>query len=258
MPGFDWKAALASGVSTAPVLAAHTFVNDLGSRMGMVSVVASDERYYGCKNGIAGRSVVAEHVVGRLGSLLGAPVPPVALIDFDDELLDLNRELGHFKRGRWHGSRWLLGLTDALPLQHEHEPENRDRLARLCVLYSWVHAADYQFMYRKAAPNQVWSVDHGEFLPGGSAWSIATLAAAAGKTPSWDGCLASCNFSKSELRPAGDALAAVSEPQIVDILAGIPKNWGCPLSERVALAEYLITRRDQMGLLLAKYRMKRV
>lgn len=56
----------------------------------------------------------------------------------------------------------------------------------------------------------------------------------------------SCGLRPSEFRPAVDSLAQISDGTIAEIVAGPPQAWHVSLSERIALAQYLARRRDDL------------
>src|SRR5262249_28807405 len=126
------------------------------------------------------RMMIADHVVGRAGRLLGAPVPDVAFIEVPAELIMAQAEMANLIPGIAHGSRFIDNTTDRDVLSHVAEPDNRPRFALLAVSYGWAHAADHQFIYEKTSPHRVYSHDHGHFFPpgpqGAPHWSSASLA----------------------------------------------------------------------------------
>jgi hypothetical protein len=82
---------------------------------------------------------VSEHLAGRCGALVGAPVADVALISLSDDLVEdglvvLGRDGRQAESGLQHGSRWVEPYGDRKGI--EYVEENRTRLGALQVLYS--------------------------------------------------------------------------------------------------------------------------
>jgi hypothetical protein len=130
-------------------------------------------------------------------------------------------------------------------IEYHDLPGNRSRFARLAVLFGWVEPGDIQFFYQKKPPHHVYSFDHAYFLPGGRGWTIDMLRQAAKATP-FDGILSPCGITKDELNNALRFLAIVSTEAIADVVAVPPEVWNFSLAERVAVAEYLYKRRNDL------------
>lgn len=141
---------------------------------------------------IVDRSLVTSHVAGRLGEAIGAPVPPVALIELTRTFL-LEHGLTDIVPGLAHGSRELHGMNEGncaarflssegarsfegweipsalLPILRA--PENRERLARLALLRAWLGLpgpAWQSLLYEAKQPALVHGIDfeyHGRALP---------------------------------------------------------------------------------------------
>ncbi len=151
----------------------------------------------------------------------------------------------HFDAGIGHGSLFIEGCYDGWELEHVDEEENLDRYALLAALYGWTQAADHQFLYRKMPPHLVYSVDHGHFLEGGPEWTTASLLVAPKALPN---CLiaSSAALSRNALQSATLRLQRVADEDIAEAVAAPPDSWGMMMHERVALAEYLARRRDDL------------
>jgi hypothetical protein len=122
------------------------------------------------------RQMVNDQVVARLGMLMGAPVGKPSLVDISQDLIDMSPEYADILAGIAHSTEFIKDCSDDRELfLHTKETTNRERFALLCILYSWVHARDHQFIYNKIKPNLVHSVDHGHFFVGGSDWTIERL-----------------------------------------------------------------------------------
>lgn len=209
-----------------------------------VLVTASDGVDYVVKGIHKGRVLVNDRVVGLLGALLDAPVGTVALIDVPQELIAMEPEMSHMSPGVSHGTVFLRGCGDRESVAHA-TGDNRERFARLAVLYGWVFASDHQVIYENVPPHTVHSVDHGHFFPGGPPWTEASLAGAS--PPEADQVLVSqAHLTQDELRAALPQLEAVTDDDLVEIVGGVPTAWGLTIPESVTLVSYLQGRRAQL------------
>jgi hypothetical protein len=169
-----------------------------------VLLACDDGSDYVVKGQQAGRMIVTDQVVGRLGGAVLAPVAEITLIDVPAELINAEPEMSHMRPGVSHGSRWLANCSDSKGFEQTTVPENRDRFARLALLYGWVIASDHQFIYENAEPRLVHSVDHGHFLAGATNWTEETLRHAPAPAPD-NNVVAACSLTTEELdRPAAD------------------------------------------------------
>ncbi len=151
----------------------------------------------------------------------------------------------HLPEGLAHGCLWVPGCTERAWLDHVAVPENRPRFVKLAVLYGWLIANDHQVIYENASPHLVYSVDHGHFFSGGPNWTIATLAAAPPAVADVS-IMNACVFDADEIGDATDDLRRLTPNAVVDAVTSSPVDWGLTEDERVALAEYLWNRRDQL------------
>ena len=135
-----------------------------------------------------GRALVAEHMAGSIGTGIGAPVAPVALIRVSQGLLDAQPDGLRLENdnsavpGIHHGSAWVDECIG--PSGPEHVDANRPRFAALLALYTWLHCSnDQQFLYT-ASTDSVISVDHSPFLPNGpGGWTKEALDTSSPPTP---------------------------------------------------------------------------
>jgi hypothetical protein len=112
---------------------------------------------YVVKGRQAGRQIVNDQLVARLGELLQAPVGKPTIVYVPQELIDEQPNLRGFRAGTAHGTRWIEDCSDvrcfsASDLLATNAPDNRSRLVLLAVLYSWTRANDHQFLYKKNRP----------------------------------------------------------------------------------------------------------
>jgi len=194
------------------------------------------------------RSLFNEQVVGRLGHEVGAPVPPVALVDVSNELIRLNFPMSHMLDGVAHGSKFVQSVVNVDEVRYFAIPQNRSRFASLALLYGWIGIeSDHvlEFLYDQASPPLVYSVDHGDFFRRGPEWRIPDLVAEAPPQPNSQ-IRFSCGLRNAELREAAASLLHIGDDVIANAIASPPERWEVPMQERVALAEVLARRRDQL------------
>lgn len=198
-----------------------------------------------------GRGIFTEQLVARLGQLLSAPVPEVALVEVSVELNDVIRAspASQFnfepQPGVHHGSRWALGYSDRQQLAYVDE--NRQAFAALHVLAVWVFCnGDHQWIYRNDPPHEVLSVDHSMFFPNGPEWTVEGLAQAAGNvTP--DQQFDSVGLGSDDYEEALGSLAELTADQIAHVVAAPPDDWGVGVTDREAIASFLWARRPSVA-----------
>ena len=243
----EWSVLLAVAATVPPAnTRAVTFLKAWPSYSKPAAMSCDDGHTYVAKGRVGiERSMIAEQVIGRLTPHIDAPVPPVILVQIDD-LRVLEPQMAAFAPGRLaHGSRDAgEPCGDRMGFQHGFAAENRSRFAALCILYSWCLASDHQVIYGNATPHLVYSVDHGHFLAGGPNWTAATLQA--GPPAVQDGYFTPLNLTDAELRDGRRRLAAITAEQIATAVAAPPDDWGLTLQDRIVLAEYLLTRKNQL------------
>ncbi len=213
-----------------------------------VRAMGVDGKTYVVKGQQAGRQIVNDQIVGYLGVLLGAPVGNPCIVEVDEILTNDpdEPEFAYFQPGLAHATQFIPDTVDDRDMRHyQGQAVNRDRFARLSVLYGWVGAADHQFLYNSQPPNAVHSVDHGHFFPHGPDWTINDLLTAppAVLDPK---IVNVCRFQPSEIQKAMVALVNLSEKEILQAVARPPVDWGITIRERVALVDYLVKRRQEL------------
>jgi hypothetical protein len=203
-----------------------------------------------------GRGVFNEQVIAALGVLVGAPVAPVALVRVPQDLIDeLNASAAtnhlNFQpsAGVHHGSRWQDNYSGRQAV--DHVDENRELFGALDVLHAWTGCSgDQQWIYHNDPPHTVLSTDHTTFFPDGFGWSKESVAAQhAGVTQ--DPVISAIGLTPSDRRTALDRLAAVDAAHVAAAVARPPASWGVSKEDRVALAEFLLARKDAVTTLLS-------
>lgn len=224
-------------------LRAITFREGWRTKARPVLVKCDDDNEYVAKGQQAGRQIVNDQIVARLGLAIDAPVGEPRIVDVTD-LAAIEQRLSHIAPGTDHGTRFISDCFDEYTPIATSEPANRPRLARLSVLYGWVFANDWQFLFRKNPPRLIYSVDHGHFFPDGPDWSEKTLleAPCAELAP----CFEDCYLTQEEIGEALQALESVTEEKIIQAVSSPPDEWGLTMGERVTLVEYLTRRKQEL------------
>ncbi len=247
MPDIDyWKPMIASaaGRHPKPLIATYYLGKTYPSCSRPVLMSCSDGNDYVVKWFNPPRMLFNDQVVGILGRLIGAPVPEVRLVSVPGSLAT-DSALRHIQGGICHGSQFLRQVSESREyFTFTTVRENRSRFALLAVLYGWAFVGhDHQFLYGTQPPRLVYSHDHGHFFPRGPGWSTASLQKA--PTAALDSLIIEkCDLNEDELQPAIQSLHKATNEAIAGAVAAPPEDWGVSLDERVALAEYLASRRD--------------
>jgi len=214
-----------------------------------MQVICTDQMRYALKlndstNPSHGRTLATEQVVGRLGQLLGAPTVQPARVLCPQELLSNFVETGNRVAGLGHASRFLdrrqLREDRGQPLQPVTK-KNREDHARLGVLYGWIGAGDHQVL-RDTQTDEIFSHDHGLFLPGGGNWGKTNLIAGTPLVPDpWF-----LDPDPSNVIEASMQIKALTDAQIAGAIAYVDASWGVGDDDLIALANYLSARRDML------------
>lgn len=226
------------------VVEVRTHLNDFGGMSSAALVQCDDGRKYVIKRASLGRPLVAEHVVGRLGMRIGAPCMYVALARVPPDLIALDPKLARFAGGIAHATLHVPNVSEHRGVQHAQFPQNRERFLRLLILFSWMFAADHQFMYELTAPHLVYSHDHGLFFAGHHNWTAHSLAAAG--AVQLDRVLSGIGFAAVEIREAVRDLRTVTEVEIAEAIRMVPADWNVPAADLAALVDYLRSRHTNL------------
>jgi hypothetical protein len=245
----DWRVLLANIESAETDIEVQTFHRKTRTRAETAFVDCSDGYQYWIKgNPQLVRENFIEEVVGSLGICLGAPIPTIKIVKLGAALHSKQPELASHAVGFVHASRNELDCVDGRPpIVHHDLPENRTRFAALAILYTWAGGADHQFIYKKQAPQLVYSFDHGLFCGAGqpeNTW-IPWLGNAVPVTD-LDVVFAPAKLQKDELLPYFVALEGVTPLHIALSVARSPNTWPVTLDAKVAVCQYLERRREEV------------
>jgi hypothetical protein len=243
----DWKDLVACALAAGPepAVLGETFIGILPGGSRARSIKCSDGHVYAVKGQQVGRAISNDCIAANLAALIGAPVPPSAIVEMRQELISTSPELAHFAAGTAHGSRIMEDCRDGGGIEHVDTGANRKRFASLAIFNGWLSHNDRQFLYHKTSPFTVYSADHGHFFPGGPNWSVASLQQAGPAVADQD-IVNACQLTADDLRQACEPLKAVKPEQIAQALASAPIQWGVTADEREELAAYLAKRRSEL------------
>jgi hypothetical protein len=244
MTADEWRAAIQADHVRPRTVRAFTFLKSWQSASRPAALSCDDGATYVAKGSQNQRMCFNDHVVGRLGVLLDAPVAEVVFVDVTD-LVRIEPQMSHFAPDALaHGTRELRDCGERLTFEYAHVAENRSRFGALCVLYSWAGSNDHQMIYENGGIHLVHSVDHGHFFPNGPNWTAAALQAAAPAV--LDPAFGSCGLVEAEMAQSKQRLREVTELQIASVVASPPDVWGVTMAERVVMADYLHKRQIQL------------
>lgn len=252
----DLKKLITESAATRPIpVNAHTYIRKWDNTSSKpVALKCDDGNVYVVKarqpaNPGMHRVITNEQVVGRLGTLIHAGIPPITFVNVPDKLIAEQPEIKHMSAGVAHGSLYDNDLSECLGFVHLDVAGNRSRFAMFAVLYGWVVASDHQFFYRKPDPHLVYSVDHGYFFPGQQNWTAQSLNAAPRSRPD-ETIVKTCKLTDSDLHPAIRELSAIDKTALACTVALPPDDWGITMEERIVLLRFLMRRREELLSLL--------
>ncbi len=226
------------------IIEARTYLKGWRTKSNPVLLQCADGKKYVVKGKQAGRQIVNDQIVARLGLTINAPVGNPKIINVSQKLIDIESNLENFGSGTAHGTEFIPNCIDQWTLIATSEPENRIRLATLALLYGWTHANDHQFIFHKIPPRIIYSVDHGHFFPNQPEWRIQDLEQDSPAT--LDTYFKDCNFTDDELKQIYDILNNVTKPAIVEAVAFPRADWGITFEERLGMINYLIARKKDL------------
>jgi hypothetical protein len=219
---------------------------------GSFLVLANDGNRYWCKvlnNGQGDRVPVTEQIVGRLGTLIGAPVCAVELVQIPAALAGWEFRPGMALIEGWaHGSLAADPVIETHSLDHRAMDDNARRHAGICALHDWLGGADPQWLMR-GAENEYLSHDHGWYLPpDGPSWTVDTLRAAVDasfqiQTPP-------AGLDGGELTRLADRLDEITRQDLETELSNIPPDWPVTDEELNAVAKFADSRRGNVAVRL--------
>jgi hypothetical protein len=188
------------------------------------------------------RVTVTELIVAKVGELLEAPVCECSAVRLPPEIEGWEFRPGStIVAGLAHGSRSVTGVQEDRQLLYRDRDDNVRRHAGVLALYDWCWGGDDQWLYSEPEDRQLYSHDHGWYLPEtGPTWSEPTLAARVDEahTAGWptDG------LNGDELGRLSASLRGLQREQLVTVLSEIPASWPVTNTELEAVGWFLERR----------------
>lgn len=242
-----WKSWLEQyAIQPIQPLKAITFRRAWRTKAQPVLLQCEDGRNYMVKSQQAGRQIVNDQIVARLGEFLGAPIGRPKIIEIIPDLVEIEPQLAHISPGIAHGTCFIERCFDSYELIATSENENRLRLMLLAILYGWVQANDRQFLFNTSPPRLIHSVDHGHFFPNGPDWTTADLSSAS--KARLDPYFTKCDFTLDEIAEGRHSLEQITPEHLIRAVASPPDQWGITIKERVALVKYLTKRKEELSI----------
>ena len=173
----------------------------------------------------------------------------VSVVELTKELVDGDQKApAHLGAGTCHGSKAVsekdMDQTWIKP-EYKDEPANRPRFAAIAVLYGLLDAGDSQLHYDPVT-HLVYTLDHGDFLPGSYDWNEQKILTAPDAAIPYNRAMKEFGITDKELLAALIDLKAMSIQQIVDAAARVPVSWEITEGERLALVKYVVRRQKEM------------
>ena len=229
----DWNGLLqAQRATVAEVhLKAPLQPSSVGGSGAFLGLADDGHRYWikPLNNAQGERVPITEQIVGRAGSLIGAPTCEVRTIAVSEEFAGWEfRPGGRLEPGIAHASLHVEEAVDTRELDYRVDDDNSRRHAFVFALYDWCWGGDVQGLLAVREENRFYSHDHGWYIPPeGPAWTIAALEsqveAAHELSTSID------DISAGIADEVAAALEAVQRDAIRQALATIPSIW--PVSD---------------------------
>lgn len=215
-----------------------------------VLVRGIDGNEYVVKGKQAGRQIINDRVVAKIGQAMRSPVGEPYLIEISQDLIELNPEFSYLATGIAHGTKFIPNCSDDRELfLHIDKSKNLARFASLANLYGWMYASDHQFIYKKQSPRLVYSVDHGNFFVGSPEWTIESLGRQVAPAAPDNLIVSTYKLNFEYLMGAiffisdeTDEISEQIEQIIVQAVGSVPEEWSITIDERIALIKYLMQR----------------
>lgn len=207
------------------------------------------------------RVLVNDWVAGKLALLLGLPVAPFALVYFSKSHFNQFPELYKygFKPGHQFASYLLKNCTGLWEPRNSGEIANLSVLPGVIVFDYWVNNYDRDTgnaLLEKVSENTCYLhlIDHGLCFPIGS-WTKKNsqkvyVSILDQDVHTW--AVTRIDNPKDLLKFTEKVLSLPSE-QIYKVINSIPEDWNVSSSEKEAVYQYLITRREVLPILMLKF-----
>lgn len=242
-------------------------------------ILFSDGRQYIVKfknNPVQGtRALVNEYVAGRLAQLLGLPVPPFKIVHIGKPFFKENPVLFRyrFRPGHQFASQFIPNCLNKI--DKESLPKlnivNRKHFAGIIVFDQWVSNIDRRNRNILLRPTsrghdyQLYMIDQGHSFSYFDYWThkreCRWTPAALRFLPQKLKLNAFYRWCKRQSRQEDfarylDKIQQLSNKQIRQVIASIPKDWNVSRVEREALYDYLIRAKKMLPDLIRPYLQK--
>lgn len=170
---------------------------------------------------------VNEQIVGRLGSLIGAPTCQVDLVNVTDAMAESIQDPG-FKAGIAHGSLHVKTAThEVRTLSLRQRDDNATRHAAIVALVDWCFGFDHQWLVAGLSDQEFYSHDHGNFFPYGYTWSenLESLPSVLHEPPRLPRRFSPVGLNPAELERCAGFLEGIDPQLLVSVLSAVPQDW---------------------------------
>jgi hypothetical protein len=222
---------------------------------GTFLALCSDNRRWWVKpanNLQSGKVIVTEHVVGRAGALIGAPVCESCVVEIPSEIEGWEFRPGAaLEAGFAHASLAVSDAVEIHDLDYRDRDDNRRRHAGVFALYDWCWGADDQWLVAETDDRRVFSHDHGWYLPeAGPDWSETTLVSRVDQAHIMS--RRADGLDAGELTRIADRLESLTRSEVHTVVAAVPGGWPVTNRELEALGFFLERRAPQVAERLRK------
>jgi len=218
-----------------------------GTKGGSGAFLAADETdskwWVKPLNNLQGERVaITEAIVGLVGKIIGAPVCDTAIVRISDDLAGWEFRPGAtVVPGYAHASLEVSGVVEERSLLFRERDSNSKRHVGVIALYDWCWGGDDQWLYSGPSDQELFSHDHGYFLPDtGPTWSIATLEGNVDvphvKVCPLDG------LDQQEVARVAESLRTLPQSRLIESLSLIPESWPVSDEELEAVGWFLQRR----------------
>lgn len=246
-----WETLIASRTDSGPSLSVVATVSPSGGTWsGPFRVIGSDgndwfvKSLQTCPPGQEA-SIAIEHIVARVGGLIGAPMCDTSLIRIPPEIAGWEPRPGVALTEGWaHGSRALEHADERgrPSLDARRQDDNARRHVGIYALFDWCFGCDQQWLYDIDSDRTIYSHDHGLYLPplGTGYWTAADLVTVVDKpNPLPD---PPQGLNNAEIEAVAQALEAINRDALASILNGVPTSWPVTDVDLGALGWFLESR----------------
>jgi len=208
-------------------------------------VAADDLRHYWVKvlgNPQGDQILATERIVSAVGTILGAPVRPTALVTIPKALAGYQYgEWERLQEGVGHGSLHLMASEENDTFIDPKRDGNSARQPRAAGLWDLCMGEDEQWLYDHESDRAMWSFDHGNWLGGETGWTGAILAQNIERP--WGLSYPERDLSAIAFLETAKKMEELTPKDLLSAVATVPPEWGVADSELETVAWVLYRRR---------------